>query len=670
MSLSKSKLFKTLLLMSAAVLLSHCGQKGYDSSQLGSTQAQTGYETEDGKKFVAGDEQRLEGEKIKILPILPVDRTPIKMTPEEEQKLEFHQTLKEFRFLRYENGSQNPTRLGQDLYTYEILLQEDSGSKKLLTFSGGFQKVGSQLRFQNSAKEDSAFSITGQIEDQGIQVTGEMILTRNNKGLKEEATILYRAYEANLNIRTPSDKNVEEHVNLFKKIEELRNNTKAWVNTFVVPHGVSTYDVAIIQRTLHAGNEEKENPDLHSLLQFSGRSVETGVEGKEEEKVIISPKTQNQNLEQVLLIGNAEGEDSKIFSVVMTDDNGEETQVLMDLEREKTQEEILEEKKKEEELRENFLFDPVFEGEDKEEEESVVPAPQENINIVLPPDHEIPNPTPRPEHTPTPVSISDRDSSAPTQKSLGNNEKSYMYARSGANALKIVRDFEKNFSLRGVQKEINAIKNSRPKVNQLKAFFKYANPFRGMIEDIAKTYQVPPQYAYVALIESSYFYGGKYKIEVAPTTTASGPFQFVIDTARGLGMRVDRSQRKGTLPSQSDERRYFAPSACAAAKYFRNNAKMFRGDATLSITGYYRGENRINTLAKRYGYSFAELARHNVEKVAIEYTNKKLAAYFMAGKYEGSSLDVDSQSPKQLPGKTVFPSQGIKDNTCKNAIGR
>lgn len=629
---------KNLTLGLLTLLLSSCGHKGYETATLQS-RAQTGHKTNEGKSYVVGKEDRLQEEKFRLVPNLPVEGTPIKLTPEEETKVKFHQTLKEFRLLRYSNESDSPTRLGKDRYTFEILLETSNGSNKLLNFAGHFKKSGNQLEFSDSSKDDANYTLKGSIEDVQNRVTGKMTLHFNN----ESATILYTAYEAQLNVRTPKDKNLREHINLSKKIETLKKNTKAWVNNFAVPYGVATFDIAIIKRrSANHSDQTGHTQDIDSLLQFSGRSVETDVENAKDEQVAIAKDSKDQDLESISLVGNAEGEDSKIFSAVLKDDKGESTEILIDIEREKTQEEIKEEKVKEEKLREDFLFDPIFNsgGED------------------------LPTPTPRPDiedETPN------RSSEKPRQSSLGNNEKSYMYVRTGTHALKVIKDFEKNFSLPGVQNQIRKIKNSSAQINKLKNFFKYANPFRGMIESVAHAYDVPPQYAYVTLIESRYFYGGKYQIEVAKTTTATGPFQFVIATARSLGMKVDQRQSSGRLPSKSDERRYFAPSACAAAKYFRNNIKRyFSKDATLAITAYYQGEGRVGGYARKYGYTYAELSRHNIK--GISYTDQKLATYFLAGKYTGSKFDVDSRSSKSLPSNTVFPSQTIKDSTCRNAV--
>ncbi len=686
---------RRLTLILSAFALCHCGEKSYENANMGSNQAATGYETEDGRKFVVGNEPRLEHEVLRITP-----RVPIKKTEQEAQIISFHQSLKEFRFLRYDNSENSPSRLGKDRFTFEVQVSPTKESSKVIQFSGYFTNAsnGQLLISEMKSSSDPEYSLKGDISQEGPQVIGTFYLTHTQKNETQEATVLYRAYEANLNVRTPEDVRIEEHVNLFKRIENLRSNTKAWVNTFVVPMGVSTVDIAVIRKSNSTTDTEANSDDqsLESLLRFSGRSVET-LKGPTE-KFHVADKSETSDLESIELIGNGEGEDTKIFSLTVKDDKGEDTEILMDIEREKTEEELLGELKREEDLLRQ-LYEPVsdFENEDDKDEEDKKssdekPAEKSSSNedhfppagglVVdaslktqtpevkgefseLPED--VPIPMPQPEYTPPKTDAPAQSTEAPRTSSLGNSNKSYLTARNNSNALKIVKDFDKNFTLNGVQKEINNIKKSRAEVNKLKKFFKFANPFRGLIEKIANAYDVPPQFAYVSLIESAYFYGGQYRIQVAPGSTATGPFQILIATARSLGLRVDSRQTKGSMPSSSDERKYFAPSACGAAKYFRNNAKMFSRDATLAILAYNQGEGRAGQLAKRYGYTYAQISKNNV--AGVQYSNKKLAAYFIAGVYKGSSFDVDSESPRNLPSNgSIYPSKGLKDQTCARAV--
>lgn len=629
MNLNHSKLLKNLALIGAALTLVHCGSKGYDNYQMGSQENSTGHQAEMGEDYVTGNEDRLVLEKAVIAP-----SNPELPSSEEKRTLEFNQSLKDFVFLRYDQASTKPARLGNDSYTFQLLVRG-----QWISFSGSLSKEGTKrVLSESQSKEDSSFSMKGDFEDFENHVAGRFVVSKN--GLK--ATVLYRAYKAEMKVNLPSDKDITQHQNLKRKVDRLETANYAWVNTFAIPFGVSTYDIAIVRTSV--ANKEDDIP-----LEFRGESIRTlNVVGV---KAQIKNSSKDQDLDSISLIGNAEGEDSKIFAVKVKDDKGEDTEILVDIERKKTEEELNAEKKKEEDLLKK-LYEP---------------ADEDSPLSHLPPDEDIPKPTPNPrlEHkkNKTETETPPRQNTT-TGTNIGNNKNSYLIA-SGANALKIIKDFETNFTLSGVQKEINAIKKSKAEREKLKSFFKFANPFRGLIENIASAYSVPAQYAYVSLIESAYFYGGHYKIQVAPSSTATGPFQIIYGTAASLGMKVF-SNSKGVLPSVSDERRYFAPSACGAAKYFRNNAKMFPRDTTLAILAYNQGEGYALKMAKNYGYDYSRIAKNNIK--GVQYSNQKLAAYFIAGAYQGSQFDVDSSSPKSLPSKSVFPNAAIKDKVCAEAV--
>jgi len=683
-------LIRSFLLLSF-LGLSYCGPRGFESMDALSTTTQTGYETPEHKKYVVGKEERLQEEITKIAPT-----TPIKMTPEEKAKsqeeLEFHSSLKAFRFLRYDQGSTQPQRLGTASYRLDVQIQQKNNGSLVATFYGKLTKdAQGNFTFENTSTNFPDYKVKGSFGSVDTGISGKFTLSYKDKDQTQEATVLYRAYEARLNVRTPKSKDLSQYPNLQKKIDSWRNNTSAWMNNFSVPFGVSTFDIAIIRKTApsseSAANSTEKPSSLDALLAFSGRSVETDVEGPAE-KLTVPKKYKDQDMGAVELVGNAEGEDSKIISVTLKDDKGEDTEVLVDVVREPTEEEKVKQELHEEEIRQKDLSTddkdetenkqtpapvlPEPKQEQKQQEQKQTPQPEEEINL---PDEgdEIPTPTPSPiQHSEVPAEIpaDKKPGPAPSGNSAGNNAKSYMFVSSGTKALKIVKDFDRNLTLPGVQKEIKAYKSSSA---NLKRFFKYANPFRGLIKKIATAYQVPPQFAYVSVIESAYFTGGHYVIQVAKAknkqghyiSSATGPFQIITDTAKALGLKVI-DQALGTMPGPSDERRYFAPSACGAAKYFRNNADMFPKDSTLAVLAYNQGEGRAGQLAREYGYTFAEISRNNVS--GVSYSNKKLAAYFIAGAYQGSSFDMDAEAPKSLPSSTVFPPNQIKDATCRAAV--
>jgi soluble lytic murein transglycosylase-like protein len=97
--------------------------------------------------------------------------------------------------------------------------------------------------------------------------------------------------------------------------------------------------------------------------------------------------------------------------------------------------------------------------------------------------------------------------------------------------------------------------------------------------------RMPPLLHYVALIESGY------DPEATSPARAAGLWQFMPGTARQYGLQVG-----GT----SDERRDPLLSTRAAARYLRDLAFEFGGDALLlALAGYNRGENAVRRSLKK-----------------------------------------------------------------------
>ncbi len=269
----------------------------------------------------------------------------------------------------------------------------------------------------------------------------------------------------------------------------------------------------------------------------------------------------------------------------------------------------------------------------------------------------------------------------------------YMKADGGTpRSARMVRDFDKNRDLPGVRKFIAEFqRNAR---RDLENFYNFASPFRGLIESIGQTFDVSPSFAYLTVVESVYFTGGRYQIQAAGTSSALGPFQLLDGTARELGVRV--------TGGDDDERRFFVPSACGAAKYVRKLVDMFSdSDSTVSILAYYQGDggaaaaihcsfganespaacaSRINKgfsgsdyarfkrLAKSYNYTYMEMDRLAVIPAHMRnYVNKKLAVYFISSDMKRYGFKVGAGAPRSLPGNgTVFPAAAIQDNQCRS----
>lgn len=277
---------------------------------------------------------------------------------------------------------------------------------------------------------------------------------------------------------------------------------------------------------------------------------------------------------------------------------------------------------------------------------------------------------------------------------------------------KMAQDFEKNRGQAGVDAAIAYFQRDSDRKRGIKGgrtglqnFFSCSSAFRPLMTAVGQAYDVSPSFAYLTVVESLYFTGCEYEIQKAPASSAVGPFQLLTGTAtKTLGMRVD-----GAL----DERRYFKPSACAAAKYVGMNVDLFsQADSTLGILAYYQGDggaaaalyctfspqaskacaDRINPSAKKkangvqaftgadygrfkklvrsYNYRFGEMDELSMIPADMrDYVNKKLAVYFISNDMSRYGFANPGPPPAKFPAKargTISPG-AVRDPVC-NAI--
>lgn len=106
-----------------------------------------------------------------------------------------------------------------------------------------------------------------------------------------------------------------------------------------------------------------------------------------------------------------------------------------------------------------------------------------------------------------------------------------------------------------------------------------------MIHDVFRAEGIPPDLAYMALIESGF--------RDAPTSGAGarGLWQFMPATARGYGLRVDDSVDDRLDPDKATK---------AAAAYLKTLFGIF-GDWPLAVAAYNVGENKVKRLLKQTG---------------------------------------------------------------------
>lgn len=113
----------------------------------------------------------------------------------------------------------------------------------------------------------------------------------------------------------------------------------------------------------------------------------------------------------------------------------------------------------------------------------------------------------------------------------------------------------------------------------------WGKPFFDRISTIFSQHNLPVELKYLAVIESDL------KTSATSVVGAAGPWQLMAQTARELGLRVNRSV---------DERRDFNKSTQAAARYLSSLYGIYR-DWLLVIAAYNCGAGNINSAIRKSG---------------------------------------------------------------------
>ena len=145
-----------------------------------------------------------------------------------------------------------------------------------------------------------------------------------------------------------------------------------------------------------------------------------------------------------------------------------------------------------------------------------------------------------------------------------------------------------------------------------------------MLRDELEKARMPPLLHYVAMIESGY--------DPAATSpaAAAGLWQFVPATARQYGLKV-----RGGI----DERRDPVRSTRAAARYLRDLAFEFGGDALLlALAGYNRGENGVRRALKKLEDPFSDRSYWRlVEEELLPVETSRYVTRFVAAAVAGEA---------------------------------
>jgi membrane-bound lytic murein transglycosylase D len=173
----------------------------------------------------------------------------------------------------------------------------------------------------------------------------------------------------------------------------------------------------------------------------------------------------------------------------------------------------------------------------------------------------------------------------------------------------------------------------------------WGKPFFDKIDAIFTTHNLPVELKYLSVIESDL------KTSATSRVGAAGPWQFMPQTAKELGLKVNRSV---------DERRNFTKSTQAAAKYLKRLYKEY-GDWLLVIAAYNGGPGKVNTAIRKSGsrnfwdlqYHLPAESRKHVKKfIATHYIMEGEAGLTTLTKHETETLN-QSENPAATIDETL-----------------
>jgi membrane-bound lytic murein transglycosylase D len=171
---------------------------------------------------------------------------------------------------------------------------------------------------------------------------------------------------------------------------------------------------------------------------------------------------------------------------------------------------------------------------------------------------------------------------------------------------------------------------------------------------------VPQELAYLPLIESGF------RPQAVSRAGAVGPWQFIPETGRRYGLRIDR---------YVDERRDPVKSTQAAARYLKDLHAMF-GDWHLSLAAYNTGEQNISRILERgRAEDFWEMSdRGYLYQETSNFVPEFLAAVQIAAAPEAYGFDAPDEEPlrydlvkvyRPLSLSTVAQLSGTSTDTIK-----
>jgi membrane-bound lytic murein transglycosylase D len=148
---------------------------------------------------------------------------------------------------------------------------------------------------------------------------------------------------------------------------------------------------------------------------------------------------------------------------------------------------------------------------------------------------------------------------------------------------------------------------------ELEGLKKTAGNYFSFIESMLKSYGLPTELKYLAVIESGL------KTQATSWVGAAGPWQFMPETARSFGLVVNENR---------DDRRDYPASTQAAARFLKQLFKQFQ-DWLLVIAAYNGGPGVVERAMAKSGSRDFWILQHHLPKESRDHVKKFIATHYI-----------------------------------------